>query len=281
MKLFETYYDVILEEKTLSIHDKYWDTWFDGVYLGWYKQYKNHLDSIVHHKIGAFGNIIPQGNLADERILHFLKQDDNINVLKNLMNTFSAFNIGFDSEEESNDESGIDYDNISLKDIKKLDKHIKSQILQSNKYTADYAKRYYATKYHEKLNFFRKMADKNNGNIKIYRMIGVPDDYLNHLKSQGKNLGVYWSWKKSSVEAYWAHKGKREAKDFMILSSTVNEKYIFWERTLLMNISYEWEREIRVQNGVPLKITNLTRDTRDSGYEDLNVDAIKDKIFYA
>ena len=34
----------------------------------------------------------------------------------------------------------------------------------------------------------------DNGKIIIYRAMTVKDDWIEHLKTQGKRLGIYWSW---------------------------------------------------------------------------------------
>ena len=36
--------------------------------------------------------------------------------------------------------------------------------------------------------------DNQTNKIKLYRAIRVDNNWLNHLKTQGKRLGIYWTW---------------------------------------------------------------------------------------
>ena len=59
----------------------------------------------------------------------------------------------------------------------------------------------------------------------------------------------------------------------------INEKYIDWESTIQLNMDPnigEDEKEIRLFKGTPLKILKLIKNN-----EELNINKIKNKIFYA
>ena len=41
-----------------------------------------------------------------------------------------------------------------------------------------------------------------NGVFEIYRVITVNDEWLEHIKTKGKHLGIYWSWDSDIAEAH-------------------------------------------------------------------------------
>ena len=99
-----------------------------------------------------------------------------------------------------------------------------------------------------------------DGTLTIYRAMtfdevknwGFLGDYLDHLRVQGKHLGIYWSYDTDKAEAHWGDGGVE-----YLLQSRVNARYVDWESTLTMNlhptIGYE-EAEVRLYKGTPLYI---------------------------
>lgn len=114
----------------------------------------------------------------------------------------------------------------------------------------------------------------SDGNIKIWREMIVADDWFEQLQTSGKRLGEYWSWDKSSAEAHWGYNTEKNNK--VLIQSVINEKYIDWETTILINAdpSFEEENEIRLFKNTPIKIEKLEINS-----EEVNISSIKNKIF--
>lgn len=112
------------------------------------------------------------------------------------------------------------------------------------------------------------------GYIEIYRAMSVDDNWIEHLQKQGKRLGIYWSWDINRAEAHWGFNHQKE----VILTAIINEKYINWKETFELNLdlSLADEKEIRLYKNTPLEITNINIDG-----EDLDIDILKNKTFYA
>jgi len=123
--------------------------------------------------------------------------------------------------------------------------------------------------------FYNNITDLiNNNKIKIYRKMTVDDNWLNHLKTQGKRLGIYWSWDIESTDTYWGLDKKNE----VTIESEINEKYIDWGITIYMNIHpyYSEEKEIRLFKNTQLNIKSI-----EFNGEKIDISDIKNKIFYA
>lgn len=111
--------------------------------------------------------------------------------------------------------------------------------------------------------------------VTLYRAITVDDSWLEHLKTQGKRLGIYWSWDEEGAEAHWGdYKKNKVAK----IEVEIDEKYVDWKITLQMNtsISFKEEKEIRLFKNTPLKIKKLSIDD-----EEIDVSMFNGKTFYA
>ena len=52
----------------------------------------------------------------------------------------------------------------------------------------------------------------NSNNIKLYRAMTVDDNWLLHLKTQGKRIGIFWSWDEEYAEAHWVDTSKKNVK---------------------------------------------------------------------
>jgi hypothetical protein len=114
-----------------------------------------------------------------------------------------------------------------------------------------------------------------NNKIKIYREMTVDDNWINHLKKQGKRLGIYWSWDYKSAESHW---GDYNKKNTVTIESEIYEKYIDWDKTIYMNIhpNYLEEREIRLFKNTPIIIKSITFNN-----EKIDISEIKNKVFLA
>ena len=118
-------------------------------------------------------------------------------------------------------------------------------------------------------------AGKLKDTIKIYRKMTVDDNWLNHLKTQGKRLGIYWSWDSHSAEAHW---GDWDKKNKVTIESEINHNYVNWDDTVYQNIhpNYSEEREIRLFKNTPIYIKSLEYND-----EQVDISDIKNKVFYA
>ena len=121
-----------------------------------------------------------------------------------------------------------------------------------------------------------------NGRIKLWREMTVSEDYIKHLLTQGKHLGIYWSFTDSAAEAYWANSKK---KLYVKLESSVDKSQINWETTieLNMNPTGEDEKEIRLFQNTPLKIEAMwiSYDSFSGSYESIDVSQFQNKTFLA
>lgn len=112
----------------------------------------------------------------------------------------------------------------------------------------------------------------NNGKIKIYRAITVNDNWLEHLKKEGKRLGIYWAWDYDFADTHW---GDFSKPNLLIIEAEIDEKYIDWYGTIDINLRFDMaEKEIRLFKNTPIKIINLELND-----EQLDISEIKDKIF--
>ena len=134
-------------------------------------------------------------------------------------------------------------------------------------------------------NAFNTISDEStfeNGRIKLWREMTVSEDYIKHLLTQGKHLGIYWSFTDSAAEAYWANSKK---KLYVKLESSVDKSQINWETTieLNMNPTGEDEKEIRLFQNTPLKIEAMwiSYDSFSGSYESIDVSQFQNKTFLA
>jgi len=138
-------------------------------------------------------------------------------------------------------------------------------------------------KFDEAVNRISQEATVENGRITLWREMTVPENYIEHLLKQGKHLGIYWSFTGDAAEAHWAG----QHKHVVIIETSVEEKYINWEETILANMSPttgEDEKEIRLFRNTPLKIEGLQISDYGSGrkdYEFVDITPFENKIFLA
>ncbi len=116
---------------------------------------------------------------------------------------------------------------------------------------------------------------RSDGTITIHRAMKVKDNWYETLEKEGKHLGIYWTYDEHKPEAYCGNSQPNEA----IIITKVNEKYINWNETILLNmdvtLGYE-EREIRLFKNTPLKIERLIINNQE-----VDITSIKNKVFYA
>lgn len=124
-----------------------------------------------------------------------------------------------------------------------------------------------------KENIYDKIDYSNR--ITIYRAIIVDDNWLQHLKTQGKRLGIYWSWDADGAEAYWGDDSKKKKA---VMEVEIDEKYVDWKRTLELNAnpSFSQEKEIRLFKNTPIRLKSLTIDD-----EQIDVSIFGNKVFYS
>lgn len=157
--------------------------------------------------------------------------------------------------------------------INGLDEDDKNEIQDSDEYY-EYIKDMLERCLEEaKDNIYYKINDES-GKIKLYRAMDVDENWMEHLKTKGKHLGIYWSWDSEGAEAHWS-KGK---KLDIIMETEIDEKYINWQETLTMNMhpSYSEEKEIRLFKNTPININRISINGKD-----VDISEIKDKTFYA
>jgi len=124
-----------------------------------------------------------------------------------------------------------------------------------------------------KQNIYYKINDQ--GKLLIYRAITVDDNWLHHLKTQGKRLGVYWSWDENAIETHWGYNDK---KNLAVIEVEIDEKYVDWVTTFELNSHpyYIEEKEIRLYKNTPIKLKSIKINNKK-----ININIIKNKIFYA
>jgi len=137
-----------------------------------------------------------------------------------------------------------------------LDSDDEDRILYSQEFH-EFIKEYFEAELDKAKEEIYDRIDYDSNIIKLYRAITVDDNWIQHLKSQGKRLGIYWSWDDNAAEAHWADNSK---KNTAVIEAEINEKYVDWEETFKLNIHpfLSDEKEIRLYNNTPIKINSIT-----------------------
>ncbi len=114
-----------------------------------------------------------------------------------------------------------------------------------------------------------------SGKLRLYRAITVDNNWLHHLKTQGKRLGIYWSWDSNSADTHW---GDASKPNVAVIEAEIHEKYVNWKTTLEMNMnpSMSDEREVRLFKNTPIDIISITIDDKP-----VDISTLKNKVFYA
>ena len=115
----------------------------------------------------------------------------------------------------------------------------------------------------------------DSNKITIYRAMTVDDNWIHHLKAQGKRLGIYWSWDIKSADAHW---GNFNQKNLAVITADIDENYVNWIETFELNMhpSLGDEREIRLFKNTPINVKSITIND-----EEINLNQFNGKIFYA
>jgi hypothetical protein len=121
-------------------------------------------------------------------------------------------------------------------------------------------------------NEFEDLIDPTSGMIKIYRAMSVDKNWVEHLKTQGRRLGIYWSWDIDGAINYSGNEKSDEAE----IECEINERYVDWERTIYQNIVLSTEKEITLLKNTRLNITSI----KING-ETIDISPLKNKIFVA
>lgn len=123
-----------------------------------------------------------------------------------------------------------------------------------------------------------------NGLLTIYRAIAVGDNYIEHLETQGKHVGIYWTMDTIGADVYERPDIRHPDYDYkmtIIMTSQVHEDHVNWDDTLRLQLHAgigETELEIRLFKGTPLRILNI-EEQHDGN--DLDISSIESKTFYA
>jgi hypothetical protein len=173
-----------------------------------------------------------------------------------------------------NREDAIEYILDSYIEENELDEDNENEIRNSEEFY-NYVYDYLENSLNDARENIYDKIDYDSDKIKIYRAITVDDNWLNHLKSQGKRLGIYWSWSDDGAETHW---GDYNKKNEAIIEAEIDEKYINWIETLEMNLhpNFSEEKEIRLFKNTPIKILSITINN-----EEINIDNLRNKIFIA
>jgi hypothetical protein len=117
--------------------------------------------------------------------------------------------------------------------------------------------------------------DYHSNKITIYRAITVDDNWLYHLKTQGKRLGIYWSWDEAGAETHW---GDYSKKNLAVIEVEIDEKYVDWKTTFEMNMNpnFSDEKEIRLFKNTPIRLKSLTIND-----DKIDLSMFFNKIFYS
>jgi len=272
-------YKILLEEKSLSIFDSYWDSeeFIDNFYNDWLTDNGDTLADYFDMNSNEF--------IYLEHVLKNWCELSNDNE-EQLVKYMDVHNLNWDYFDDRGDPRNENGKNIKHRDIVDFMKHngdfeeyvektyLKRQFLKGDIY--EFLGYYYT------LRELRNLVDKQDGVITIWRAMNVPENYENHLIKQGKRLGIYWTWHDEGADVY---NGARKHLKNITIEATIDEKYINWEHTLLMNCNLSYhniEREIRLYDGTALKIKNIYNGIgTDRPINPETLKRIQGKIFYA
>jgi hypothetical protein len=146
--------------------------------------------------------------ILNEASFHSFDNDDILNdkYIKNFINSDDVADNLLDWYIESND----------------LDEDDKETIRLSQDYYEYIKDELYRHLEDAKENIYDKI-DYHSNKITLFRAITVDDNWLQHLKTQGKRLGIYWSWSGDGAETHWGDPSK---KNEAIIEVDIDEKYV-------------------------------------------------------
>ena len=106
-----------------------------------------------------------------------------------------------------------------------------------------------------------------DGTVKIYRMISVDENWLEHLQTSGKHLGICWSWDMHSADNHWG----KNLPHYALLISEVNEEYVDWKESVMLNVSMPEEREVRLFKNTPINLIDIYIDNEPQKISELGL----------
>lgn len=196
----------------------------------------------------------------NEASFHSFDNDDILNdkYIKNFINSDDVADNLLDWYIESNDLDEDDKESIRLS--QDFYEYIKDEL--------------YRHLEDAKENIYDKI-DYHSNKITLYRAITVDDNWLQHLKTQGKRLGIYWSWDSGGAETHWGDPSK---KNEAVIEAEIDEKYVDWETTFKMNMhpNYSEEKEIRLFKNTPIKIKSIKINDNE-----FDISTLGNKVFYS
>jgi len=206
------------------------------------REYLNEQEMLKEASFHSFDN---DAILNDKYIKNFINSDD---VADNLLDWYIESNELDEDDKETIRLSQDYYDYI--KD--ELERHLEDA----------------------KENIYDKI-DYHSNKITLYRAITVDNNWLQHLKTQGKRLGIYWSWDSGGAETHWGDSSK---KNEAVIEAEIDEKYVDWETTFEMNMNpyYSEEKEIRLFKNTPIKIKSIKINNNE-----FDISILGNKVFYS
>lgn len=183
--------------------------------------------------------------LNDKYIKNFINNDD---IVDNLLDRY------------------IEYNN--------LDENDKETIRLSEEFYEYIKDELYRHLEDAKENIYDKINYRSN-KITIFRAITVDNNWLQHLKTQGKRLGIYWSWSSDGAETHW---GDPTKKNEAVIEAEIDEKYVDWKTTFEMNMhpNFHEEKEIRLFKNTTIQIKSIKINDKE-----IDISILKNKVFYS
>jgi hypothetical protein len=198
--------------------------------------------------------------ILNEASFHSFDNDDILNdkYIKNFINSEDVADNLLDWYIESNDLDEEDKETIRLsQDYYEYIKDVLYRLLED-----------------AKENIYDKI-DYHSNKITLFRAITVDDNWLQHLKTQGKRLGIYWSWCGDGAVTHW---GDYSKKNEAIIEVDIDEKYVDWKTTFEMNMhpNYSDEKEIRLFKNTPIQIKSIKIN-----HKEIDISILGNKVFYS
>lgn len=180
-------------------------------------------------------------------------------------------------------ENGDNYIDI-YRNIYDVDEDVDDDEILEDKYFKDFIREMLIESFEEAKDELYDNINPTTNKVELYRHMTVHDNWIDHLKKQGKRIGEYWSWDESAAEAHW---GDSKLEYLAEIKSEIDDKYINWIETLEQNThpSFKEEKEIKLFKNTPIKIVDLklfdNRNREEIEIDDKDLNIIKNKTFYA
>lgn len=125
----------------------------------------------------------------------------------------------------------------------------------------------------------RNLEWTDDGRVFLFRKISVKDgkEWIKHLQTQGKRLGIYWTFAEDKAQIYW---GKPDRRVDVLMCIMVKEEYINWVETLQQNTDpgFDFEDEIRLFPNTPIILDRIVIDFTQVDLHETELDG---KVFKA